>query len=232
MIMMGKKGNVRHFKSLSAPLFLGIHRKGSVYVTKPNGGRHTIDRSISLVTLVKGLGLAPANNAETERIIRRGLILVNNKVIREPSYPVGLNDIIEVVNEKKHYKIGINSRSRIDVAETPKPDYDSMLYKVTGKYKTKKESIMLRLHDGSVVKGVKDVDVNDSVIVNSKGSVSKVLKLEKGAKCIVIDGVHAGTSGKITEITEGTLHMRHSAKIQQSGGKEVVTIVKNMMVIE
>ena len=40
-----------------------------MYVTKPNGGRHTIDRSISLVTLVKGLGLAPANNAETERII-------------------------------------------------------------------------------------------------------------------------------------------------------------------
>jgi small subunit ribosomal protein S4e len=232
LIIMGKKGNVRHFKSLSAPLYLGIHRKGSVYVTKPNGGRHTIDKSIALVMLVKRLGIAPENNTETERIIRRGLILVNNKVIREPSYPVGLNDIIEVANEKKHFKIGINDRSKIEISEMQKPDYDNMLYKVTGKYKTKKEAIMLRLHDGSVVKGVKGVDVNDSVIVNSKGAVSKVLKLEKGAKCIVIDGVHAGTSGKITDITEGTLHMRHSATIQQKDGKDIITIVKNMMVME
>ena len=232
MIIMGKKGNVRHFKSLSAPLFLGIHRKGSVYVTKPNGGRHTIDRSISLVMLVKRLGVAPANNTETERVIRRGLILVNSKVIREPSYPVGLNDIIEVANEKKYYKIAINDRAHIEIVDIQKPDYDSMLYKVTGKYKARKEAVMLRLHDGSVVKGVKGVDVNDSVIVNSKGAVSKVLKLEKGAKCIVIDGVHAGASGKITDMIEGTLHMRHSATIQQKDGKEIITIVKNMMVME
>ena len=112
---MGKKGNVRHFKSLSAPMFLGIRRKGSVYVTKPNGGRHTLDKSISLVMLVKRLDIAPANNTETERIIRRGLILVNNKVIREPSYPVGLNDIIEVANEKKYYRIAVNDRARIEI---------------------------------------------------------------------------------------------------------------------
>ena len=105
-------------------MFLGIHRKGSVYVTKPDAGRHTIDKSISLVTLVKRLGLAPANNAETERIIRRGLILVNNKKVREPSYPVGLNDIIEVANEKKYYRIGINSRSQIEISDMQKPDYE------------------------------------------------------------------------------------------------------------
>ncbi len=213
-------------------MFLGIRRKGSVYVTKPNGGRHTLDKSISLVMLVKRLDIAPANNTETERIIRRGLILVNNKVIREPSYPVGLNDIIEVANEKKYYRIAVNDRARIEIVGIQKPDYDSMLYKVTGKYKAKKESIMLRLHDGSIVKGIKGVDVNDSVIVNSKGEVAKVLKLEKGAKCIVIDGVHAGTSGKITNITEGSLHIRHSATIQQKDGKEIITIVKNMMVME
>lgn len=230
-MVMAKHGNVRHIKRLSAPQFFGVHRKGDIYVTKPNAGRHTLKSSIALVTLLKKLSLA-SRNVDAERIIRSGSIHVNSRAIKEPNYPIGLNDAIEIAGEDKYYKIGINNRGQIAVDETKKPNYDSMLFKVTGKYRAKGNAIMLRLHDGRVVKGNADVKINDSVTVDLKDKVTKVLKLGDGAQCMVVDGVHAGTSGKITGITAGTLHRRHSVLVQRIDGKEFETLVKNVMVTE
>jgi small subunit ribosomal protein S4e len=230
-MIMAKKGNVRHLKSLNAPQFMDVHGKETAYVAKPGMGRHSFERSVPLSLIVKRLGLA-GKTSEIERVIKEGLVNVNNKAIREPSYPVGLNDIIEVSKENKYCRIGINNRGQIEISEMKKPDYDKMLYKVTGKYKGKNETIMIKLHDGSVLKGSNDVGVNDSVVVNSKGAVTKVLKLGSGAKCMVIGGVHAGATGSIKGVTEGTKHLRHSATVLQSDGKEFETIVKNIMVME
>jgi ribosomal protein S4E len=188
-------------------------------------------RSVPLSLIVRRLGLAP-KTSEIERVIKDGLISVNNNVIKEPNYAVGLNDIIEVGKENKYCRVGINNRGQMEMADMKKPDYEKMLYKVTGKYKAKNNTIMIRLHDGSVLKGGKDVNVNDSVIVNSKGEVAKVLKLGEGAKCMIIGGVHAGSTGSIKGVTAGTVHLRHSATVVRSDGKEFETIVNNIMVME
>lgn len=231
MMIMAKKGNVRHLKSLNAPQFMAVHGKETAYVAKPGMGRHSLGRSVPLSLIVKRLSLA-SKTSETERIIKNGLVSVNNSAIREPSYPVGLNDIVEIAKENRYCRIGINNRGQIEISETKKPDYDSMLYKVTGKYKAKNDAIMIRLHDGSVLKGSKDIGVNDSVIVDSKGAVTKVLKLGEGARCMVIGGVHAGATGSIKGVTAGAMHVRHSATVMRSDGKEFETIVKNIMVME
>ena len=41
------------------------------------------------------------------------------------------------------------------------------------------------------------MNVNDSIMLDSKNAVEKVLPLKKGSSCLVIEGVHVGTSGKI-----------------------------------
>lgn len=228
---MAKMGNVRHLKSLNAPLFFGGGRKSLVYVTKPDPGRHTLDSSISLLTLLKRLSIA-SKSADAKRIINGGLILVNGKKIKERNYPVGFNDTIEVANENRYYRIRINNKGQMITEEAKKPDYDSMIFKVTGKYKVKDNQIMLKLQDGKSVKGKADAKVNDSVIIDSKDVVSKVLKLDMGAQCTVLGGVHAGASGKISSIIEGTLHRRQSVMVQQKDGKEFETLVRNVMVTE
>jgi small subunit ribosomal protein S4e len=230
-MIMAKMGNVRHIKSLNAPLFFGIHRKGNIYVTKPNPGRHSLPRSVSLSLMLERLSLA-SNNSDAERVLKSGKILVNSKPVKEPHYPVGLNDAIEIKGENRYFRVGVNNKGRMSVEETKKPDYESMLYKVTGKYKAPSSALMLRLNDGRVVKGKKEINVNDSVMINLKGEVSKVLKLDVGARCIVADGVHVGSSGSIKGLVAGTLHRRQSVTVQQSDGKEFDTLVKNIMVTE
>lgn len=226
---MGNKGNNRHLKGLAAPPYLAVHRKEQSYVAKANPGRHNLQRSIPLTIVLKKLTLADTSS-EASKIIKNGLVLINNKVIREPKYPIGLNDVIELKELKKSYQIGINDHAQVSFEEMKKVDYDSHVYKVVGKYKTAKGKIMVRLHDGSTSVAKNDVHVNDSVIVDAKGAIKKTLALNVGAECLIIDGVHVGKNGKISSMKKGTMNISSSAVIKPKSGDEFETIINNIMV--
>src|SRR5882762_921170 len=98
---MARKGNSRHIKGLNSPIFFDIPRKEYRYVVKQNPGRHTLSSSVALMLLAQRLNLS-STAKETKKIIKNGLIHVNNKVIRDPKYPVGIGDTIEVPSEKKY----------------------------------------------------------------------------------------------------------------------------------
>ena len=87
---MGSKGNNRHVKRLAAPKYLHIGRKVNAYVTKPNPGRHTLDSSIAISTVLKEkLGVA-SSAREARRILKSSSVEVNGKVVRDSRYPLGL----------------------------------------------------------------------------------------------------------------------------------------------
>ncbi|MDE1833518.1 MAG: hypothetical protein KGH58_03815 [Candidatus Micrarchaeota archaeon] len=224
---MANKGKSRHIKGLNAPRYMAIHRKELRYIVKQNAGRHTLDSSLALILVAKKLKVAD-NSADARRIIKNGNIMVNGKPVSEPKYPVGLNDVIEVKGNG-HYKVGIDRLAKISITEASKSDAGSRLCRVIGKYKAEGNTLMLRLHDGSIAKGTKEARVNDSVILDSKGKVSKIIKLDVGSQCSVIDGVHVGTAGTVKELKEGNMHKAKSAIIEGKDGK-FETLVKNIMV--
>ncbi len=226
---MANKGRSRHMAGLAAPKFFAIKRKEHKYVIKPNAGRHTLDRSISLRLALKKLELAKTAS-EAWKILKSNNVLVNGKPIQEPKFPVGLNDTIEIKSTGGASRITVDNLAKIAFVEVKKPDYDSQLYRVIGKYKARKGQIMIRLHDGSSTKAENEVKVNDSVIIDSKKNVKKVLKMDTGAKCLVISGVHVGTNGTIRTIKPGTEKKDASAVIAPNEGEEFETIIKNVMV--
>ncbi len=227
---MANKGKSRHVKSLAAPKFFAIHRKESHYVTKPNPGRHTLERSISLSLAIKKMDAAKSTS-EAARVIRSGTVLVNGVAIKESKYPVGLNDLIEIKDAGKSSRIGIESHAKVVLEEEKHPNVEATVYRVIGKYKTTKGQIMLRLHDGSITKAENDVKVNDSVTLDKKRKISKVLNMGPGSECFVISGVHVGTTGRIKTITPGTEKMEARAVITPKSGEEFETILKNVMII-
>ena len=93
LMCMGGKGNSRYMKRLNAPRYFGVHRKEHAYVTKPNPGRHTLDKCVPLSVAVIKLSLAN-NNREAFKVIKTGAVMVNSRVIREPKYPIGMEDHI------------------------------------------------------------------------------------------------------------------------------------------
>lgn len=223
---MASKGNTGHVKSLNSPKFAHIHKKEHEYTTRQNPGRHSHNKSIALTIFVEKTGVA-GTRREANQVIRQGLVSVNGSKVMEPKFPVGLHDMIAVGDEK--HVIKVNSRGQIHIVKDDKKS--AQLYKVVGKYKFKKNSIMLRLHDGSAVKGDDSTNVDDSVLMEG-GKVSKVIKFNSGSRCEIVDGVHVGREGTIKEVHPGNIHKDKSVTVEEKSGKKFETLVKNIIIVE
>ncbi len=222
---MANKGSTRHMKSIAAPKYFGVQRKANYYVLKPNPGRHTLQTSVAIEHALKKMDIA-STKGEAGKLLKSGAILVNGRAVSEPKYPVGLNDVIELPKEHKSYSAGIDALGKIKFEETSEK---SRLLRVLGKYRTKKGSLMARLHDGSNVVASNDIHVNDSVVLEN-GKIKKVMQMRVGAECTVIGGVHVGTAGKIKEIKKGSMNIRATVLIAPGSGDAFETLVKNIMV--
>jgi small subunit ribosomal protein S4e len=218
---MGEKGNSRYMKRLNAPNFFGIHRKERAYITKPNAGRHSLQKCIPLSLVARKLGVAKTTD-EAARAIRAKTFTVNGKIIQEPKYPVGIGDMVATGGET--YRIWVNEQGK----STLEPSKAEPFFKVVGKFKGPKNKLMLRLHDGTVIAAKSDIAVNDSVTLKS-GKIEKTFKLAPGARCSVVDGVHVGAQGTIVNLVEGTMHKSRSLVIE-SGSSKFETLVRNIMV--
>ncbi len=227
---MANKGKSRHMASLAAPKYFAVRRKEHYYIAKPNPGRHTLERSIPVLLALKKLGVA-GTKSEASKIFREGKVRVNGKRIMEMKFPVGLNDVIEVQGVHPAHMITIDNLAKVKFDPVEKPNHDSQLYRVIGKYMARKGQVMIRLHDGSIAKASNDVRVNDSVVIDSKRNVKKVLNMGAGAECFIVSGVHVGAAGRIKSIKEGTEKREASAVIAPKSGEEFETIIRNIMVV-
>ncbi len=223
--MMARKANKRHIKSLAAPAYFGIERKRQRYVAKPMAGRHSKERSIPVALALRRLGIVKTM-LEASRIMKDGQVKVNGKRVNDVHYPVGFSDILEI--GERSVLIGIDKHGVVEIRESADKSSHSRTLKITGKYKTKKGEVMLRLHDGTIIKADKDAKVNDSV--KMEGGSAKLIKLREGCGCFVIGGVHVGTSGKISSIKEGTRTTEKSITVESGDGDRFETTAKNIIV--
>ncbi len=223
---MAKRGNSGHIKRLNAPRYFAIHRKEHKYSIKQNPGRHSLHKSVALTLLVGKVGAA-SNRKDADRIIKEGMVSVNGKKIADPKYPVGLHDMFSIGEDK--YRVGINSKGQISITKGEKDS--GQVYKIVGKYKYSNGTIMLRLHDGTLVKASGGANVDDSLLLSGEGA-PKVVKLDKDAMCEVIDGVHVGKAGKVKDIGKGNMHKTKSVIVEEHNGGKFETLVKNIIVVE
>lgn len=226
---MSKKGGSRHIKRLSAPRYMKISRKSAEFVTKPNPGRYDLQTSTALITVVgEKLGLAK-RTSEARRIIKKGLVEVNSMLIREPKYPVGLADVITLKPSGEHFVVSIGRYGEFETKGAKKAEIGSRTLKVVGKYLSRGNRMMVRLSDGSVLGAEKNLRVNDSVVLEN-GKPAKTIRFEKGARCMVVKGIHAPEIGTISEVMKGTALRDATVKISSDRGS-FETIVENVMVI-
>ena len=222
---MAKKGNSRHLKSINAPKYFGVGKKENAYVIKQKAGRHTFEKSVPILLFLKQMNLI-RNAREAKKSIKEKPLVVNGRKVVDTDYPVGINDIININNED--YEVGINKYGKVTFTKVK--NSKKIIYKIIKKYKAGKGKIFFGLHDGSVIEGSNTAKVNDSVEVGFDKKITEIIKLEKGSKCLVIDGVHTGVSGVVSGIKEGDMHISKKVIINDNEGNTFETIVKNIMV--
>lgn len=228
MMIMASKGNKRHMKTITSPRFIGAKKKATAYIMKARAGRHSRERSVPIAQFMKANGIA-GSTSEAKRALIASELQVNGKPVRDPRYPIGLNDVITVRRNSESYLVGVDRYAKSSFTKVDGPKV--MTYKLIRKYRTKGGKLMFSLNDGSIVEGSKEGRVNDSVQIDSARKIVGLLKFEKGASCVVINGVHVGASGTIKEIREGNMHAAKGVTIE-SDNSTFETIVSNVMVIK
>lgn len=206
---MGRKGNTTYLKRLNSPGFWRIEKKRRKYAGKPRAGAHPRENCFTLLYVLRDLLELAANGKEAKAILHDGNVLVDGRVRKDPNFPVGLMDVIEIKKIDKTYRIVPDKLYNLKLIEIDK-DKEFKLCKIKNKTLLKKGTVQLNLHDGTnIIVPVSDpkapkedvYKVHDVVKVNvNTKEIVDHLKFEENMFAFVHAGINNGRSGNIIEI--------------------------------
>ncbi len=239
---MGKKGGKKHLKRKPAPKLWPIHRKESVWTTKPKPGPHPTSLCITLALLVRDiLGLARTQK-EVKTIVSTGKVNVDGKPRYDGLFPIGLMDVVSIPDVKKDYRVLPSEKGSI-LHPIEEEEAKFKLCRIENKTITKGGHIQLNLHDGTnMIIPVKDPkkpeeDVYETLdvlkISTPEREILDHMSLNVGVAAVVIGGKNVGKCGKITDIKEkpSQKHRKLLTTIQDKNGKSFQTILDFVFVV-
>lgn len=201
---MANHGRTRHSKRLALSPLVPIPRKGMKYVKHPSSGRHKHVSSMAVLLLLRDVLKIVKDAREAELLLSSSKILIDGRAVKEPSMPVGLMDIVSIPSLKVAYRLVIMGGHFVPVSIPV--DTSSKLCKIIGKNIIRAGKIQLTLHDGRTYIVEKEEDrfsVGDTIKIKfPKQTLDGFMKLEKGTKCYVFSGKHAGKLGVLDSVLQ------------------------------
>ncbi len=190
---MGKRGGTKHLKRYAAPKLYDIPRKEKKFLTRPLPGKKN-SMPISLV-----LRKFYKTNKEIKKILNSRTVKVDGKIVTEPKYPVALMDVVSIGD--KHYRILINKYGKYTIEECKEPSIK--VCRVENKTRSKKNKIILTLHDGRNVEY--DANIFDSLVISiPEKKVIEKINLKPNSQCLITGGKWIGYKGVIKNVDEKT----------------------------
>ncbi|MDP3918908.1 MAG: 30S ribosomal protein S4e [Nanoarchaeota archaeon] len=192
-----------HLLRLNAPKSWPIGRKGIVYIRRPNAGAHSLQNSIPLSLVLTNLLDYVRTRKEVKKILYEGKIIVNNKVRKDPSFPVGIMDIVSIPSLNETHRVIYNTKGKFAIIPVEKENA-IRLVKLVNKTILGKDKVQLNFFDGTnIIIAKNNYKVEDTLFINMKDkTVQKHLRLEKGAVVYLTGGKKIGEQGVLEEIKE------------------------------
>jgi small subunit ribosomal protein S4e len=220
-----------HMKRYSMPGFWPLARKAESYVTTPMPGPHQKNNCIPLRVVVRDSLKLAESSLEAKKILNAGKILVDKKPRKEPGFPVGFMDVIEVPELQMRLRMSI-SRKGLFLEKIGEEESGVKLCRITGKKTLKGGMQQLSLHDGRSMLSKNPYKIGDSIMIGLPGQ--KILRhfpLKKGEPALIIAGRNMGASGKIKEI-KGRKSMleKGTITIETGKGRDIETLKDYVMV--
>ncbi|MFA5746346.1 MAG: hypothetical protein WCX82_02650 [archaeon] len=228
---MTKKGSTKVLKTQCVGK---VHKidKNKTFVTRPNPGKHTLKKVVSLGYVLRDILHLTENNRESIYLLRNKEVIVDKKPAKTINLAIGLFDIIEFPKIKKSYKVIYKQNALITLIEINSDETKYKLCKIVKKLITKKGEIQLVTNDGRTVittnqayktKASIKLDLEDNTI-------KEYYPLEKARKVFLIGGKHIGKSGTIISISKGNMIKKELVKLKIDD-KEFETTQNNVFVI-
>jgi small subunit ribosomal protein S4e len=226
---LGKKGKTARLKRKPAPKYWPIHRKESLWVTKPAAGPHSLQTCLPMTLVLREMLKVAGTRKEGQLILSEGKVQVNGIVRKKDDFPVGLMDVISMPDANEYYRV-VPSHKGLILSPISREEAKYRLVRVEAKTTTK-VGVQIALHDGTnmlikVADPKNPIEVTyetfDILRINiTDGKVTKKLKTKEGNTAVITGGKNIGVQGKIVEIEKTEAKKRRQALVVIENDKGV-----------
>ena len=219
---------MRYQKRLAMPKTWPLPKKGkNTYVLSPIGKKKT--EAISLIIILRDLLKISKTRKEAEKILRNKDILIDDKVIKDCKFPVGLLDMISIPKLNKYYKLTLKN-NKLNLDEISEKDSHEKICKVIGKKQISEKEMQINLFGGKNLIYNGKVSVNDSILLDLKqNKIIKIYPLKEGAKALILFGKHSNERGEIKKIIRDE-KVQEAVLLTKHG--EIKIPIKNIFVFD
>jgi small subunit ribosomal protein S4e len=230
---MAKRGGTKHLKRIASAKAIPItDKKERKWMSKTAPGPHPVKHAIPLGVLVRDILKIAPTLREARHIISGRMLEVDGTVRTNERFPVGLMDVVSFPKGNKHYRIMVDNKGRLIPNEITKDEAAMKILRVVRKHTIPGGKLNLTFHDGRNMLSDNHVRVGDSVIVSlPKVSLKTHLKRDKGSRCLVMEGKHAGSIVKLKEIIERKGGKPSEALVSDKS-EEFITVAKYLFVVD
>jgi len=192
------------------------------FAPRVSPGPHPASQSLPLVVFLRDLLGLVSTYREAESILAEGAVMVDGKKIRDPSFPVGIMDSIEIPSLSKAYRLLPQKHGALVPMEVPEGERNLKLCKVTSKSTVKGGKIQIGTSGGRTLLLEKEVEINrgDSCLIELPSQkLLRMVRFEKGSLALVVGGTRRGSLGRIKEIRGGTMTRAQTALLEADGSE-------------
>ncbi|MCE4622129.1 MAG: 30S ribosomal protein S4e [Desulfurococcales archaeon] len=238
---MARMGGQRRLKALAAPRFWPILRKEYKWTVKPRPGPHPAEFSLPLLLIVRNvLGYAKTGR-EARKLIAEGHFKIDGRVRKDYKYPVGLFDVIEIVDTGEAYRFIPYPVKFFKLHPIPKEEASLKPVRINNKTTVSGGHIQLNLHDGrNILIRVKDprnpvedvYKTMDTLLITLPDQeIKDHIKFEMDTLAIITAGRNVGRVGRLVGLQRGWGRTRSIVTIEDQNGNRFQTSLEYVFII-
>jgi len=211
-----------------------LSKLGGKYTSRPSTGPHKLRECMPLTVLLKNRLKYALTGKDVFAIVKdkEGMVKVDNKIRRDPRYPLGVMDVVSLEKTGEHFRILYDVKGRYQAHKIDAKEATFKLCKVQKKQMGANKIPYIVTHDGRTVRFPHpDIKKNDSIKFNlESGEVDGLIKFENGASVLVTGGNNIGRVGILQHVEKhpGSFDIAH---VKDSNGHAFATRIGNIFVI-
>ena len=183
-----------------------MNKMGGVFAVRPSQGPHKLRESVPLQVVLRDKLHLALNGHEANIILhqKEGLVRVDKRVRRDPKYPVGLMDVIDLPKMGAAFRVLYDVKGRFTFVRLPAGENGFKLCRVQRKMVGPNKTPYLVTHDGRTIRFADSaIGVNDTIKFNLETKqVEDFFPLAAHTLAYVSDGTNRGRVGSIVHIAK------------------------------
>jgi len=200
------RGPKKHLKRIRTPKGWLLDKLTGVYAPRPRTGPHKNRECLPLQICLRNRMKYAFTGRECDLILndKDNEVKIDNKVRRDPKFPVGLMDVITIDKTGDKYRMLYDVKGRFKLVKIKKEEAKFKLCRIRKRVMGENRVPYLLTHDARNIR-YPDPNIHeyDTIKLNlESGEVEKVLKFEAGNLVLVIGGTNRGRVGIIQNRTK------------------------------